>query len=294
MYQYIQQMPDRPDLVNFKEAQRWTAMLAVSPDVASKYILESLIDQVSQGYVNSSIGITNLIETFTKENNHFIKSLADKLQPVVNAGAITAPALPSSKKLVITNQPVAGKPAFNLPPHISNRLQDLQPVAAAVEERVAMQNDEEPGILYALIIGINQYDASKAPLRGSVQDAHNIIKCLNHTELLVSRNTTALLDKEASKEIIQTKLQDILSSALYTDTVLIYFSGHAAAANDNSSLLLGDYDFSRPSPNDSITDHEMKDWVSTYAKNNPRIVFIIDSHTGSRNWLNESNPGMCS
>ena len=80
---------------------------------------------------------------------------------------------------------------------------------------------------YAIIIGINNYQSDKLQdLAFAVNDARSISNLLINKLGYKDENVHLILDEEATRENILTKLFDIAKSAKKKDRILIFYSGH--------------------------------------------------------------------
>jgi Leucine-rich repeat (LRR) protein len=287
--QYIKQLPDRPEWKNYKEAQKWTALLASDPALAARNILQSLVQEVSNSQVNTSIGIANMIETLSKDSEGFVKQLQESVKPAA-PGAQAEADKPKPKRVVITDGSVPGREVltFNLPPHISSRLKGTLREVAQPDYIKAPK-----GTVYGLFIGISDYEG-EWDLQSAHKDAMDFARCLRDQGLIEEQHSTLLLDKAATAAAMYDSVTNLLSEAGPDDFVVIYFSGHADNKANNNRLLLHDYQFRPDRPGShsagSVTDHDFRTWIDTYAKKDPHIILVLDTHAGSPNWLNENNP----
>lgn len=97
-----------------------------------------------------------------------------------------------------------------------------------------------PPMLYALIIGINDYGARQAPLSFAVGDASKIERALHAVSM---RNAiTKLVDADATSERIRAELARMAAIVLPQDNVVIYYAGHGMSclhsSRDGSYCLL--------------------------------------------------------
>jgi len=287
LYQYVQQISDTPESRNFKDNQKWTAYLAVDPALAVEKTLQMLAEQVGEGRMNDSLGLTNLLENFAKENNSFSSLLADHLKPTVTNGhpKTTSPSL--LKKLVITNDADSAVSALNLPPHISNRFTGIKSISTAIKERIAGNEIKSTG--YGLFIGLSEYKTKEMVLTSPAKEAKSVAECLVKNNLIEQNNCSIIVNESATKDHFQAVLVNILSIAKAEDFIIIYFSGHAKLDSKENMLVMYDYE-SESLPTGTISEKELNDWIFIYNVQDASIILILDTHSGSRKWLDEKNP----
>ncbi len=91
-----------------------------------------------------------------------------------------------------------------------------------------MGNNNVAPKLFALLIGINQYE--RFPLGGCVNDM-NAMEDYLRQKTGFDHQILTIQDKKATKQAIVTGFREHLSKASPTDTVLFYFSGHGTQEN---------------------------------------------------------------
>ena len=281
---------------NFYDAQEWMAILAVDPEKAAVNILESLKKNLEENNTFQSIGIANLIAALVKENKEFASLIQDTVQKKDESGNGTPPAPLSDGQSLKTRSIVlrmdksypANRININLPVAVSSRLQPVHD-AEQIESSSQQGEREKRGKAYALIVGINNYKLSISGLKGPVIDAEKIRQALIANEIVSEEDTTLLLDENATTEAFRKSLSEILRKAQKEDHVIVYFSGHASNHQSGNKIVFHDYDSADTTDLGAITDHQFRDLIKINASNDPYIVFILDSHSGSRNWLDESN-----
>lgn len=141
-------------------------------------------------------------------------------------------------------------------------------------------------MLYALIVGIDQYAAAK-PLNGCVNDAVAIKEFL---EARVGGNngisTRLLLNEEATRANIVKGFEEHLTQAREGDTALFYFAGHGSKepapeelwnfGTDRTNDTLVCYD-SRTEGVFDFADKELLTLLDAIAQKNPHILVITDA-----------------
>lgn len=284
LFQYVQQLPDT-SLKNFKENQRLAAFLAVDPLTAAQQTLQQLVDQVAQNRMVDSLGLTNLMETFAKENKDFTSLLEEHLRSADESTDVKKSDPAITKNLVLSTGG-DGSITLNLAPHISNRLQGIQPVE--VKQKPQPPVESATSKTFGLFIGISKYKLKSIRLPSSSRDAERLSECLKKYDLLGIINNNILNDKEASSENILSKLDKILSEAGPNDIVIIYFAGHIGQ-NDGSPFL-ATYDYDDKKGTIGITDSEFNRRITNHQTNDSHIIFVADGHGGSDKWLNVNNP----
>lgn len=163
---------------------------------------------------------------------------------------------PASNRAVFPEMPGAEEPIRS-----EEELESLSPAARGAEfeneeyedinstDEVAATMDGKSKKLYALIVGINQYqenirldDGVRFPrLRGCVNDAEKIEKYLKN-ETSFEHHIEMLTDKQATKEAIVDRFQNHLGKAVKGDTVLFYFSGHGTQEWADEKVWTSDSD----------------------------------------------------
>ncbi|PSS37926.1 hypothetical protein PHLCEN_2v241, partial [Hermanssonia centrifuga] len=96
-----------------------------------------------------------------------------------------------------------------------------------------VQSESQPQKqLFALIIGINDYDHITPKLCGAVADANAIEEYLQRDLRVPSSNITKLLDKEATRAQIIDELKKLSTNANIEpgNPIVIYYAGHGAEA----------------------------------------------------------------
>ena len=287
---------------NFYDAQEWMAILAVDPEKAAVNILESLKKNLEENNTFQSIGIANLIAALVKENKEFASLIQDTVQKKDKPGINTPQPQPPTDTLIdgqsFKNRSIvlrmdksypANRININLPVAVSSRLQPVHD-AEQIEPANKQVEKEETGKAYALIVGINNYKLSISGLKGPVIDAEKIRHALIDKEIVSEEDTTLLLDENATTESFRKSFSELLRKAQKEDHVIVYFSGHASNDQSGNKLVFHNYDSPDTADIGVITDHQFRDLIKIAAINDPNIVFILDSHSGGRNWLDETNP----
>lgn len=149
------------------------------------------------------------------------------------------------------------------------------------------------GTIYALLVGIDEYQSPVTPLHGCVADIEAM-----HT-FLASRvggqgyqlDAVVLRNGQAKRQAVIENFLKHLGQAGPEDTALFYYSGHGSQARtapeffhlepDRLDETLVCYD-SRMYGNYDLADKEISKLIFEVAKKDPHIVVILDScHSGS-------------
>jgi serralysin len=289
LYQYVLSLPDRPELKAFKEAQRWTALLTVDPMAATQGVLQSLAERVKSSQVNASIGVVNMIEDLMQDNGTFSETVASHLQPQDIQAATEAPAgMEFSKSLFLDGKPAPGATLLkvNMPAYLSARLNGIKQTVKSV-----VKIDAKIKSIRAFLIGIGDYQAKNLKLNGP---AHDVVKMSDCLKTIYQCPVEQLLNEHAVKDAILSKLQELLRNSGKDDLLLFYFSGHASNKGEKHRLVLWDYPeyaFSVKNEDDyCITEREFRSVLDQYAANDPHMVLMLDTHSGSGGWINTENP----
>lgn len=165
-----------------------------------------------------------------------------------------------------------------------------------IEEMLGQKEPDVPdnqGTTYGIFVGIDEYMDKQFNLHESVSDATKMIGALVNAELLDADNANLIINNEATRDNVVNLLRERLSAAKSEDTIIFYFSGHSSNQQTNSALFFHDLDrtseYTSQAENGIMPDSEFNALIKT-ARNNPTIVLILDTHGGSRRWLDESNP----
>lgn len=141
---------------------------------------------------------------------------------------------------------------------------------------------------HGLIIGVDQYaDPDLESLQYAEKDAHDLYNILTDLEIgmFPRANVDILLGQDATVNNVQQMLMDKVVKRKNTDTVLIYFAGHAISVDEKIYLVPSDLSKSQIENNtlkhislslDSLRENVFRE---SKAKN---IVFILDTcYSGS-------------
>jgi hypothetical protein len=143
-----------------------------------------------------------------------------------------------------------------------------------------------PGMLYALLVGIDKYEGCK-PLDGCVNDIESFEQFLRERTTPADRlKLVCLLDREATREQIIATFRAHLGQAGEGDTALFYFAGHgsreiAPAPYDaeepggrSETIVAWD---SRQRGGCDLADKELAVLIAEVAAGGPHVVVFLDS-----------------
>jgi len=151
-------------------------------------------------------------------------------------------------------------------------------------------NQQYPGKVYALLVGIDEYQLPVKALSGCVNDISLI------QELLLARVggsfvPLSLLNAEAARQAVIDGFRKHLAQAGAGDVALFYYSGHGAQEKADSAFwniepdhlneTIVCYDSRQPG-SWNLADKELAQLIHELAAKNPQIVVVLDScHSGS-------------
>jgi len=136
------------------------------------------------------------------------------------------------------------------------------------------------GMRYALIIGINDYPGEDNDLVYSTNDAIAIADVLLRDEKWCEENVFVLLDAGATKEVIADVLFSLAGKVSTDDLLLLYFSGHGAAAPEEPPYdELDGYDeyicAYGSALGEFIRDDELSEWLNSITVGT--LVVVLDT-----------------
>ena len=148
--------------------------------------------------------------------------------------------------------------------------------------------------LYALLVGINQYDprSGVSTLRGCTNDARAMKAYLEaRVASRAQLHVQMLLDEQATRQAIIDGFRQHLQRARAGDTVLFYYAGHGsqeiapkefwAIDPDRLNETLVCYD-SRVDNTWDLADKELARLIADVSQQNPHIAVVLDCcHSGS-------------
>ena len=147
--------------------------------------------------------------------------------------------------------------------------------------------------LYALLVGIDDYAPPIPALQGCKHDI-NAIEAYLQKQIggaWTLKQPRKLLDQQATRQAIIDGFQQYLTQADREDIALFYYAGHGGQEQapvelrhlepDGLDETLVCYD-SRFPGNHDLADKELRYLLTQVAKNNSRIIVILDCcHSGS-------------
>lgn len=139
----------------------------------------------------------------------------------------------------------------------------------------------------ALVMGINQYRAVN-PLRGCVNDVHNVARLLTETFGFAAESVKVHLDDDVTKAKVRPVMNWLFEDLSPGDRVALHFSGHGSYTADTDGdeddgvdelVCLVDMDFNRP--NSYFLDDELRRWTKKLPKGAYLTVFLDCCHSGT-------------
>jgi uncharacterized caspase-like protein len=143
---------------------------------------------------------------------------------------------------------------------------------------------------YALVVGIDAYEAPIPPLHGAVNDARDIAAALQKSGV---NRLTLLLDKNATKAAVVAAWQSLLDEAKPGDTIIFTYAGHGsqepARPGDpdepdglDENFPLVQYGLSGSRLAERIVDNEIAQWLKDAEAKKVYVVFVADAcHSGT-------------
>lgn len=144
------------------------------------------------------------------------------------------------------------------------------------------------GSVYALVVGINQYEAV-APLRGCVNDVDDALEFLR-ARVATDLHEAALLDSSATRQAIIDGFREHLGQARSGDVALFWYSGHGSRQpvppewrlleplGFNQTLVCVD---SRKNRTPDLADKELRVLLDQVAERGAHVVAVLDCcHSG--------------
>ncbi len=133
----------------------------------------------------------------------------------------------------------------------------------------------------ALCVGINNYPGTDSDLSGCVNDANDWAAVFKQYGFSVE----LLIDEQATKHGILSKIQQMISSCANGDSIAIQYSGHGTYIpdidgdeDDKTDECLCPYDINDNRP---ITDDELYDLFSKKEEGVKLVMFSDSCHSGS-------------
>ncbi|WP_250009814.1 caspase family protein [Actinoplanes sp. M2I2] len=141
------------------------------------------------------------------------------------------------------------------------------------------------GNVYALLVGINDYDGRLNSLDGCVDDIHGMRDFLEGHVASNRRHIVPLLDEDATRERIITEFTRHLSAASKDDVAIFYFSGHGSQepveeqywhlepTGHNQTIVCADS--RRPGVPD-LADKELNELIAAVAAGGAHVLVVLD------------------
>lgn len=144
--------------------------------------------------------------------------------------------------------------------------------------------------LYALLVGINEYQGEVADLAGCHYDVQQFAELLQYRFAAKTDNIQILLSEQATRDHIIAGFEQHLTQAGEGDTALFYYSGHGSQATTADELLAIEADGldetlvchdSRLDGHYDLADDELRYLIAQVSEKNPHISIILDCcHAG--------------
>ncbi len=146
--------------------------------------------------------------------------------------------------------------------------------------------------IFALLVGINDYDPKVGRLYGCVGDVERYEDYLRSNFSKDQLQLEVLTDRQATTSNIVDGFERHLAQARANDVVLFQYSGHGARSKSNKAFRdfypggwdegLVCYDSRRGGKGNDLADKELAVLLANVAKNDPHIVVLLDCcHSGS-------------
>ena len=142
-------------------------------------------------------------------------------------------------------------------------------------------NPEEPH-LYVFSIGINQYKDMNATLKYAAKDAKDFNKKVVSQSVTLYKpqniHHVILIDKDANKENILSKINELSKIIKPTDSFILYIAGHGVLLQNQFFILTHDYD-GNFSTSSMISSNEIVD-ISKRVKSLRQLIVFDSCHAG--------------
>jgi len=278
---YLQKyyVTETPAAAAFREAQEWSALAYLQPELAIHQLTESFRkppeQQSSAERLRLTLALQQLVEqersTKTTDEEHAFEAFA---------------AFSEGWKAYLEGNRIQATEQFRQARGTLMTMPVPRPVHDALQEAPTPKETH----LRLLLIAVDRYE-EVPDLQGSVSDARRLRAYLEGQYRLES--VYELYDADATLESVTTALADTLRSAGHRDNVLIYFAGHGinrpgtGDAASEAGLVLTDY---RASGNLGIlTEAAFAALVQENNRNDPAITLVLDTDSGTQRWLDIRN-----
>lgn len=292
LYQYAAAQPDLPETRHLREAQQWTALMAINPAVTTQEMLKSLAEKAGSHQVNRSLGMMNLMEGFALGNEGFGKALSVHLKPANDQQqSVTQSSTPLSGQVILGMDAYLHEveDKITLPGYVSTRLREL-PISQPENHPPKTQPKQETPVkkVQVIIINISRYHHKDIPPQNPTgRQASRLARKLQEAygERLVP---VVLLDSQATQSAVTNIIRDVLQRSDENTSLFIYFSGLSTGANaDTKSIMFYDYDnFISTEPGKGFL--KMDDFnrlIRDSNRNQARVNLILDCAVGGTRWL---------
>jgi WD40 repeat protein len=142
-------------------------------------------------------------------------------------------------------------------------------------------NPEEPH-LYVFSIGINQYKDMNATLKYAAKDAKDFNKKVLSQSVTLYKpqniHHVILINKDANKENILSKINELSKIIKPTDSFILYIAGHGVLLQNQFFILTHDYD-GNCSTSSMISSNEIVD-ISKRVKSLRQLIVFDSCHAG--------------
>lgn len=186
-------------------------------------------------------------------------------------------------------RPFAYLPFSKTPLDRAGSIEELRSDVASMVQGIQSTRKESPRepAVYGLFCGIGSYD-NLQPINSAL-DPKKLIDALVSTSIIDRKNAKVIISDTTRADVVS-QFTTILRNARKDDVVIFYFSGHALN-HESHRIYFAPAPTTRPAEEAvSITDEEFRTIIDNNAPDNPNVVLILDTHSGSRKWLDESNP----
>ncbi|ODH03013.1 hypothetical protein A4S05_21415 [Nostoc sp. KVJ20] len=226
---YVRQQVEShdPDIRDFAQAQRWTALAYTRPSEAARELALTL-SKLKLEEKSEWIRMAYLVETFAEPLTGFEPLLvyARGMANFVRNNLKGATAQFNQLHVLERQVKIAGV-SLNIP------LESTIPV-----EEISLLNHKLTGKI-ALLIGVGEYEPGLTPLPSAVKDVQAIKRVLQHPEMGNFAAVKCLTNpnRQAMEEEIENLFMGLMGRRK-DDLLLLYFSGHGIK-DDRGRLYLG-------------------------------------------------------
>jgi hypothetical protein len=297
--QYIKQkQPDaNQETTGFRQLNEWAALAFLNPQELAGHIGKALVENKynNQGqlWLNTQMERFENQFSFEVHNNNGNR---DTLRPFYNLYHYT-----QARKNEIFSK--GNK-------RISEHAQKIEsitsgdgkgytitmPLSKAIADRTNRKLNKVQRIL-SLLIGIDEYSDLSYALRGCTYGARHLEEALkqlnngdneNNQEGYATDTYLKLYNQDATKNNILGEIKVLFANANPEDICLIYFAGHGENGSYQENTIIP-VDYTKDN-SVTISNKEFLSHLHAVKNYMPcKTVFILDSHTGYYNWLDEDD-----